>query len=275
MEGRRVRDHAGAGRTLRAGGPAGRRHDVGAAVAGSVAVALVRHRRLRPARRIVRPRHRYSGRARGGGPLARVRRRRPHHPRGDRPHRPPARMPRRRRVSRGVRRRRRRHAHRRGGRQHPSDEERRGARVSQRAVRHRGRGDRRPARRTVPGSGGVRGAARSRPRRRGRRTGRGRGRDGAGTGPLDRPPVRAHRARRSTAPSSSAICFSTRRRSSRRSPAPDSTRTSTLAAQTRQRLLRRAAEEKTLVIGPLWAAPGAGTIVPSDEPGRWRLVPAA
>jgi glyoxylase-like metal-dependent hydrolase (beta-lactamase superfamily II) len=48
-----------------------------------------------------------------------------------------------------------------------------------------------------------------------------------------------------------------------------------VAAETRRALLRRAAEEKTLVIGPLWATPGAGTIVPSDEPGRWRLEPAA
>jgi glyoxylase-like metal-dependent hydrolase (beta-lactamase superfamily II) len=46
-----------------------------------------------------------------------------------------------------------------------------------------------------------------------------------------------------------------------------------LAAETRRALLARAAEEKTLVIGPLWAAPGAGTIVPADEPGRWRLEP--
>jgi glyoxylase-like metal-dependent hydrolase (beta-lactamase superfamily II) len=44
-----------------------------------------------------------------------------------------------------------------------------------------------------------------------------------------------------------------------------------LAAETRLALLARAAEEKTLVIGPLWASPGAGTIVPADEPGRWRL----
>ncbi|HYV58533.1 MAG TPA: hypothetical protein VFA62_00530 [Acidimicrobiia bacterium] len=47
-----------------------------------------------------------------------------------------------------------------------------------------------------------------------------------------------------------------------------------LAARTRQALLKRAADEKSLVIGPLWASPGAGTIVPGDEPGRWRLVPA-
>jgi glyoxylase-like metal-dependent hydrolase (beta-lactamase superfamily II) len=47
-----------------------------------------------------------------------------------------------------------------------------------------------------------------------------------------------------------------------------------LAAETRAALLERAAEEKTLVIGPLWASPGAGTIVPADEPGRWRLQPA-
>jgi hypothetical protein len=47
-----------------------------------------------------------------------------------------------------------------------------------------------------------------------------------------------------------------------------------LAAETRAELLERAAEEKTLVIGPLWASPGAGTIVPADEPGRWRLEPA-
>jgi glyoxylase-like metal-dependent hydrolase (beta-lactamase superfamily II) len=44
-----------------------------------------------------------------------------------------------------------------------------------------------------------------------------------------------------------------------------------LAGETRRALLARAAEEKTLVIGPLWATPGAGTIVPADEPGRWRL----
>jgi glyoxylase-like metal-dependent hydrolase (beta-lactamase superfamily II) len=48
-----------------------------------------------------------------------------------------------------------------------------------------------------------------------------------------------------------------------------------VAADTRRALLRRAADEQTLVIGPLWATPGAGTIVPSDEPGRWRLEPAA
>ena len=47
-----------------------------------------------------------------------------------------------------------------------------------------------------------------------------------------------------------------------------------LAANTRRAFLERAADENTLVIGPLWAAPGAGTIVPGDEPGRWRLVPA-
>jgi len=47
-----------------------------------------------------------------------------------------------------------------------------------------------------------------------------------------------------------------------------------LAANTRRALLARAADEKTLVIGPLWATPGAGTIVPADEPGRWRLEPA-
>jgi glyoxylase-like metal-dependent hydrolase (beta-lactamase superfamily II) len=47
-----------------------------------------------------------------------------------------------------------------------------------------------------------------------------------------------------------------------------------LAAETRAELLERAAEEKTLVIGPLWTSPGAGTIVPADEPGRWRLEPA-
>jgi glyoxylase-like metal-dependent hydrolase (beta-lactamase superfamily II) len=46
-----------------------------------------------------------------------------------------------------------------------------------------------------------------------------------------------------------------------------------LAAETRRALLARAAEEQTLVIGPLWATPGAGTVVPSDEPGRWRLEP--
>ena len=47
-----------------------------------------------------------------------------------------------------------------------------------------------------------------------------------------------------------------------------------LAAKTRQALLERAADENTLVIGPLWASPGAGRIVPGEEPGRWRLVPA-
>ncbi len=47
-----------------------------------------------------------------------------------------------------------------------------------------------------------------------------------------------------------------------------------LAAETRRALLARAAEEKTLVIGPLWATPGAGRIAPADEPGRWRLEPA-
>jgi glyoxylase-like metal-dependent hydrolase (beta-lactamase superfamily II) len=48
-----------------------------------------------------------------------------------------------------------------------------------------------------------------------------------------------------------------------------------LAAETRRALLARAAEDKTLVIGPLWATPGAGTIAPADEPGRWRLEPAS
>jgi len=47
-----------------------------------------------------------------------------------------------------------------------------------------------------------------------------------------------------------------------------------LAANTRRSLLARAADEKTLVIGPLWATPGAGTIVSADGPGRWRLEPA-
>jgi glyoxylase-like metal-dependent hydrolase (beta-lactamase superfamily II) len=46
-----------------------------------------------------------------------------------------------------------------------------------------------------------------------------------------------------------------------------------IAAETRRALLRQAAEEQTLVIGPLWASPGAGTIVPADEPGRCRLEP--
>lgn len=46
------------------------------------------------------------------------------------------------------------------------------------------------------------------------------------------------------------------------------------AGRTRAALLRRAADEGTLVIGPLWATPGAGKIIPGDEPGRWRLVPA-
>jgi hypothetical protein len=46
------------------------------------------------------------------------------------------------------------------------------------------------------------------------------------------------------------------------------------AARTRRSLLARAADEKTLVIGPLWATPGAGWIAPSDEQDRWRLVPA-
>jgi hypothetical protein len=47
-----------------------------------------------------------------------------------------------------------------------------------------------------------------------------------------------------------------------------------LAAETRRALLARAAEKGTLVIGPLWAAPGAGTVVPAGEPDRWRLEPA-
>ena len=48
-----------------------------------------------------------------------------------------------------------------------------------------------------------------------------------------------------------------------------------LAAETRRALLTHAAEEKTLVIGPLWASPGAGTVVPSGESDRWRLQPAS
>ena len=47
-----------------------------------------------------------------------------------------------------------------------------------------------------------------------------------------------------------------------------------LAAETRRALLARAAEKRTLVIGPLWATPGAGTVVPAGETGRWRLEPA-
>jgi glyoxylase-like metal-dependent hydrolase (beta-lactamase superfamily II) len=47
-----------------------------------------------------------------------------------------------------------------------------------------------------------------------------------------------------------------------------------LAAETRRTLLARATEKRTLVIGPLWATPGAGTVVPAGEPGRWRLEPA-
>ena len=47
-----------------------------------------------------------------------------------------------------------------------------------------------------------------------------------------------------------------------------------LAAETRRGLLARAAEKGTLVIGPLWATPGAGTVVPAGEPDRWRLEPA-
>jgi glyoxylase-like metal-dependent hydrolase (beta-lactamase superfamily II) len=46
-----------------------------------------------------------------------------------------------------------------------------------------------------------------------------------------------------------------------------------LAAETRRALLARAAAKRTLVIGPLWPTPGAGRIVPGDEPGRWRLEP--
>jgi hypothetical protein len=46
------------------------------------------------------------------------------------------------------------------------------------------------------------------------------------------------------------------------------------AGRTRAAFLRRAADEGTLLIGPLWATPGAGTVVAGDEPGRWRLVPA-
>jgi len=45
-------------------------------------------------------------------------------------------------------------------------------------------------------------------------------------------------------------------------------------AETRRGLLARAAEKGTLVIGPLWATPGAGTVVPAGEPDRWRLEPA-
>jgi Metallo-beta-lactamase superfamily len=47
-----------------------------------------------------------------------------------------------------------------------------------------------------------------------------------------------------------------------------------LAAETRRALLARATEKQTLVIGPLWATPGAGTVVAAGEPGRWRLDPA-
>jgi len=47
-----------------------------------------------------------------------------------------------------------------------------------------------------------------------------------------------------------------------------------LAAETRRGLLARAAEKGTLVIGPLWATPGAGTVVAAGEPDRWRLEPA-
>lgn len=47
-----------------------------------------------------------------------------------------------------------------------------------------------------------------------------------------------------------------------------------LAGETRRALLTRAADEKTLLIGPLWATPGAGTVVPADDAGRWRLEPA-
>lgn len=47
-----------------------------------------------------------------------------------------------------------------------------------------------------------------------------------------------------------------------------------VAAETRRALLARATEKRTLVIGPLWATPGAGTVVPAGEPGRWRLEPA-
>jgi glyoxylase-like metal-dependent hydrolase (beta-lactamase superfamily II) len=47
-----------------------------------------------------------------------------------------------------------------------------------------------------------------------------------------------------------------------------------LAAETRRALLARATEENALVVGPLWVSPGAGIIVPSGDPGRWRLEPA-
>ena len=47
-----------------------------------------------------------------------------------------------------------------------------------------------------------------------------------------------------------------------------------LAAETRRGLLARAAEKGTLVIGPLWATPGAGTVVAAGERDRWRLEPA-
>jgi glyoxylase-like metal-dependent hydrolase (beta-lactamase superfamily II) len=47
-----------------------------------------------------------------------------------------------------------------------------------------------------------------------------------------------------------------------------------LAAETRRALLTGAVEKRTLVIGPLWATPGAGTVVRAGEPDRWRLEPA-
>ena len=47
------------------------------------------------------------------------------------------------------------------------------------------------------------------------------------------------------------------------------------AGRTRAALLRRAADEGTLVIGPLWATPGAGTIVPTTSPDGGASCPRA
>jgi hypothetical protein len=45
-----------------------------------------------------------------------------------------------------------------------------------------------------------------------------------------------------------------------------------LLAATRRALLARCAEASTLLVGPLFASPGAGSIQPAGD--AWRLVPA-
>ncbi len=170
-------------------------------------------------------------------------------------HRPSAGSPRRRRVSCGVRRRRRRHAHRRCGRQHPSDQERRGARVSRRvyviapeeiAALRAGRFPGLEAYQVLLDQGLVDEA------------------DGPVAGEVATEPApghsTGHRFVRIGPEGDDAVVvghlFLHPAQVFAPEPRAGLDENIDLAAETRRKLLRRAADESTLVIGPLWASPG-------------------